>query len=184
MSTLLESYRRLAEYNSWMNETLYESCARLTDEERKRDLGAFFRSIHGTLNHLLMVDHAWLLRCTRDFDRYSPRDSQGNAIRLAGLDQILYAEFSALRVQRCATDALIEQWVSSLDDAALHELVQYKSSHGPRGHPLWWVLTHLFNHQTHHRGQVTTLVKQLGRDPGITDLILMMHYRHAAEVGQ
>jgi uncharacterized damage-inducible protein DinB len=184
MGTLLESYRRLTEYNSWMNEKLYESCAQLSDEERKRDLGAFFRSIHGTLNHLLMVDHAWLLRCTRDFDSHSPRDSAGNAIRLTSLDQILFDEFPALRAQRRTTDFLLERWVASLDDASLQGLVEYNSSYGARRHPLWWVLTHLFNHQTHHRGQVTTLVKQLGRDPGTTDLMLMMQDRYGAVVDQ
>lgn len=180
MATLVESYRRLAEYNTWMNETLYESCAQLTDEERKRDLGAFFRSVHGTLNHLLMVDHAWLLRCARDGERYSPRDAAGNAIRLTGLDQILYEDFPALRAQRHVTDRLLEEWVATLDESALAGTIEYKSSRGPQRHPLWWVLTHLFNHQTHHRGQVTTLVKQLGRDPGVTDLIWMLQDRYAA----
>lgn len=184
MATLVESYRRLAEYNTWMNETLYESCARLSDEERKRDLGAFFRSVHATLNHLLMVDHAWLLRCARDGERYSPRDAAGNAIRLTGLDQILYDEFPALRAQRRVTDGLLEEWVASLDDSTLSGTIEYKSSRGPQRHPLWWVLTHLFNHQTHHRGQVTTLVKQLGRDPGVTDLIWMLQDRYAEQTGQ
>lgn len=184
MATLLESYRRLAEYNEWMNDTLYESCARLTDEERKRDLGAFFRSVHGTLNHLLMVDHAWLLRCTRDVERCSPRDSAGNAIPITSLDQILYQDFAALRAQRRVTDRLLEEWVASLDDASLESILQYKSSRGPQRHPLWWVLTHLFNHQAHHRGQVTTLVKQLGRDPGVTDLIWMLQDRYAEPIDQ
>ena len=184
MGTLLESYQRLAEYNSWMNETLYESCGRLTDDERKRDLGAFFRSIHGTLNHLLMVDHAWLLRCTNDPERYSPRDATGNAIRIASLDQILYEEFKALRAQRRKTDRLLEVWLASLDDASVQGFIEYKGSRGSQRHPLWWVLTHLFNHQTHHRGQVTTLVKQLGHDPGVTDLIWMMYDRYGTQAGQ
>jgi uncharacterized damage-inducible protein DinB len=182
MATLLESYRRLAEYNSWMNETLYESCAQLTDEERRRDLGAFFRSIHATLNHLLMVDHAWLLRCTSDHERYSPRDAAGEVIPITALDQILYEDFTALRTQRRVTDRLLEQWLASLDDVSLQGHIEYRSSRGPRRHPLWWVLTHLFNHQTHHRGQVTTLVKQLGRDPGVTDLIWMMYERYGEVV--
>lgn len=180
MSTLVESYRRLAEYNSWMNETLYESCAQLSDEDRKRDLGAFFRSVHGTLNHLLMADHAWLLRGTHDPERYSPRDSRGNAIRITRLDQILYEDFAALRAQRRTTDRLLEEWVASLDDSRMQGFIEYTGALGPQRHPLWWVLTHLFNHQTHHRGQVTTLVKQLGRDPGVTDFIWMMYDRHPA----
>jgi len=184
MTSLLESYRRLAEYNTWMNETLYESCSKLSDEERRRDLGAFFHSIHGTLNHLLMVDHAWLLRGTSDFERCSPRDSAGNAIRLTTLDQILYEDFAALREQRRVTDGLIEGWVATLDDDRLDSVIEYRSSLGPERHPLWWVLTHLFNHQTHHRGQVTTLVKQLGHEPGVTDLIWMMRGRYAERYRQ
>ena len=184
MTTLLESYQRLAEYNTWMNETLYASCARLSDEERTRDLGAFFRSIHGTLNHLLLVDHVWLMRCTHDGERYAPRDADGNVMRVTGLDQVLHADFPTLRARRRAMDHGIEDWVASLDDAALQRDFEYTSSRGPQRHPLWWVVTHLFNHQTHHRGQVTTLVKQLGHDPGVTDLIWMMQDRYSKTVAQ
>lgn len=184
MATLLESYRRLAEYNAWMNDTLYESCSLLSDEQRKRDLGAFFRSIHGTLNHLLMVDHAWLLRFTHDFERYAPRDPAGHALRLTSLDQVLYEDFFALREQRRVTDRLLEDWVASLDEWGLDRIVEYKSSQGPVRSPLWWLMSHLFNHQTHHRGQVTTLVKQLGRDPGTTDLIWMLQGRYGDGIAQ
>jgi uncharacterized damage-inducible protein DinB len=184
MTTLLESYRRLAEYNTWMNETLYASCAQLSDEERTRDLGAFFRSVHGTLNHILLADHAWLLRCTRDVERYSPRDRDGNVIKVTGLDQILYRDFSELRAQRVAMDSHIAAWIDSLTDAELQGDVEYAGSRGRWRHPLWWVLTHFFNHQTHHRGQVTTLVKQLGHEPGVTDLIWMMQDRYTKRIDQ
>jgi len=181
---LSETYRRLAEYNSWMNEKLYAVCAKLTDEERNRDMGAFFPSIQATLNHILLADHAWLLRCTKDLERYSPRDGDGRAIALKGLDQILYDDFSLLRAQRGVADRLIDEWVASLTEADLHRDVEYVGSRGRWRHPLWWVLTHLFNHQTHHRGQVTTLVKQLGGDPGVTDLIWMMQDKYAERIDQ
>jgi len=119
----------MAAYNRWMNERLYALCAELSDEERKRDLRAFFRSIHGTLNHLLLADRLWLGRFT------------GELLKIQGLAQELYADFAELRRERARTL------------------------------PLWTAVTHLFNHQTHHRGQLTTLIKQTGRDPGITDLI-------------
>jgi len=167
----LANYQQLARYNTWMNRRVYAHCAELSDVDRRRDAGAFFKSVHGTLNHLLVGDHAWLLRCTGDLERYSPRDSGGSLIRLMGLDQILYEEFSDLRAQRELTDRLLEEWVSSLDPAQLAADVTYRGMKGSYAHPLWWALTHLFNHQTHHRGQVTTLLLQLGRDPGITDFI-------------
>jgi uncharacterized damage-inducible protein DinB len=80
-----------------------------------------------------------------------------------------------LRRERARTDAAIEAWVAALDPSSLDAPLSYKTTAGaPQEHPLWRALTHFFNHQTHHRGQVTTLLKQLGHDPGITDMITML----------
>ncbi|MFI5215871.1 MAG: DinB family protein [Candidatus Limnocylindria bacterium] len=144
-----------------MNERLYALCADLSDEERKRDRQAFFRSIHGTLNHLLLTDRLWLGRF-----REKP-------LSFARLDQELYADFGALRRERGETDAAITSWVATLSDAQLAAPFTYTSYSNPklRTLPLWLPVTHLFNHQTHHRGQLTTLLMQAGRDPGVTDLM-------------
>jgi uncharacterized damage-inducible protein DinB len=173
---LVDQYRALARYNRWMNERLYEVAAALPDDDRKRDLGAFFGSIHRTLNHLLLADRAWLGRFTGDRAVAESRDAAGTPIAMTGrLDQELYADFAQLRRERAATDAAIESWVATLDDDALARSFAYRGTSGQRfEHPLWWAVGHFFNHQTHHRGQVTTLLKQLGHDPGVTDLIALL----------
>ncbi len=91
------------------------------------------------------------------------------------LDQELYADFDLLRRERARTDGDIIAWVDALDDAKLAAPIRYRTSKGePCEHPLWWAVTHFFNHQTHHRGQLTTLLHQLGHDPGVTDLIAFL----------
>src|SRR5580658_284409 len=105
-----EHCRALARYNRWMNEKLYGVASELTDEERKRDRGAFFKSIHGTLNHLLLADRVWMGRFT---GVSLHGDSLGpNGIR--ALDQELYADFDELRRERTKTDGELESWVSGL----------------------------------------------------------------------
>ena len=154
--------RTMAAYNRWMNERLYESCAALADAQRKRDLGAFFKSIHGTLNHILLADRIWLGRFTG-----APFDARS-------LDQELYADYGELRAERARTDQAIADWAASLRPADFAGELSYLSlAKQPRRTPLWLAATHFFNHQTHHRGQVTTLLKQCGVDPGVTDLVAM-----------
>jgi uncharacterized damage-inducible protein DinB len=169
-------YRAFARYNRWMNERLFALCATFSDDERKRDRGAFFRSIHGTLNHLLLTDRAWLWRFTRDAALTESRDAEGRPIALTGrLDQEVYADFDLLRRERARTDAGIEAWVATLDGERLTAPIAYSTTRGERcEHPLWWAVTHFFNHQTHHRGQLTTLLCQLGHDPGVTDMIALL----------
>jgi uncharacterized damage-inducible protein DinB len=181
---LADHYSALAHYNTWMNERLYGVCATLPDAERTRDRGAFFRSIHGTLNHLLLTDRAWLGRFTGDPAIAESRDAAGMPIPFSGrLDQELYADFDLLRRERAQTDAAIEAWVADLDEERLGAQIAYRSSKGERhAHPLWWAVLHFFNHQTHHRGQVTTLLTQLGHDPGVTDLILLLRAGAPAEI--
>jgi uncharacterized damage-inducible protein DinB len=171
---LVDQYRALARYNAWMNRSLYAVAATLSDEERTRDLGAFFRSVHGTLNHILLADRAWLGRFTEP-SRGRSLDAAGAPIVVRALGQELYADFETLRRERAATDGTLAAWVATLTPAELAATFGYRTTDGQRcEHPLWWAVTHFFNHQTHHRGQVTTLLKQLGRDPGVTDLVIML----------
>ena len=151
----------MASYNRWMNERVYEVCATVSDEERKQDRGAFFSSIHGTLNHLLVGDKLWLGRFIDD------------PFPLEGLDQELHIDFDALRRDRLATDEAIVQWAGSLTDTALRGDLEYMSivNPAPRRYEMWLAVAHFFNHQTHHRGQLTTLLNQAGLDVGVTDLI-------------
>ena len=164
-----------AHYNRWMNERIYDCAARLTDEERKRDMGAFFRSLHLTLNHLLMADRVWLQRfgCPREV--WESRDASGKRIEVQGFDDDLYPDFAELSEQRRRTDCDIETLTKGLSQERLDADFEYKRGTGEiHRHPLWWAVTHFFNHQVHHRGQVTTLLKQLGIDPGVTDLVIML----------
>ncbi len=172
---LLENYRVFAQYNRWMNEKLYGICSKLADAERKRDRKAFFGSIHKTLNHLLLADRSWLSRLTGDSKRFASIGEDGKAIDVHGLDQELYSDFGRLREEREKTDSDIEAYVARLKSSDLEKPLRYKTTTGKScEHPLWWALSHFFNHQTHHRGQVTTLLSQLGHDPGVTDLVAML----------
>lgn len=177
---LVEHYAAMARYNRWMNVKLYAVAARLPDEARTRDVGAFFHSLHGTLNHLLLTDRAWLMRFTKDPTLLVSIDGTTPAFTGA-LDQELYADFAALRAERAKTDADIEGWVTSLTDAMLDGQMKYYSVAYARDyeHPLWWAVSHFFNHQTHHRGQVTTLLTQLGVAPGVTDLVDLLRNESA-----
>jgi uncharacterized damage-inducible protein DinB len=159
----------LARYNRWMNDKLYALAATLSDEARTRDGGAFFKSIHGTLNHLLVADRIWLAR----FKGTTVSDGFiGPGIR--ALDQVLYSDFDELRRERTVTDDELSAWVSELTPERLAASFVYRRRGQPQDMPLWWAVAHLFNHQTHHRGQLTTLFMQQGCDPGVTDLVAML----------
>lgn len=153
----------MAQYNRWMNGKLYDICAGLDDANRKKDRGAFFKSIHGTLNHLLLTDRIWYGRFTRE------------PFAVTGLDQVLYDDFDELQTAREAMDTRLETWFAGLTDNLLAAEFRFESFSRPgvRSCPLWQALAHLFNHQTHHRGQLTTLLSQCGVDTGVTDLIAM-----------
>jgi uncharacterized damage-inducible protein DinB len=150
----------LARYNHWMNERLYAVVSEFSAEERTRDRGAFFGSMHRTLNHILWGDRIWLARFT----------DQAYAVAAFGAD--MYADFAELTRERAATDTAILDWTGQVTPACLAGTLEYRSaSDGRMRHLASWVAaTHLFQHATHHRGQLATLIKQAGRDPGITDL--------------
>ncbi len=150
----------MAEYNRWMNERLYELCASLPDEERKRDRGAFFKSIHGTFEHVLWGDRMWLGRFN------------GKTYPFAPIGQPLFEQFEDLRAARAEMDAEIAAWAGGTTAEWLAEPMTWTSKlYGfTQTQPRWILITQMFNHQTHHRGQITTLLKQIGIDPGITDV--------------
>ena len=152
--------RAMARYNQWMNGQIFEASAGVADEDRKADRGAFFGSIHGTLNHLLLVDYLWMGRFVDEPYEYG------------SLDRELHAEYSELTDARVAMDERILQWANALTNEELAEPLRVVSvtRSAEFVFPLWVCVTHYFNHQTHHRGQVTTLLSQIGVDPGVTDL--------------
>lgn len=152
--------RVMARYNRWMNERLYALCAELPDADRKRDRGAFFGSLHATLDHLVYGDLAILSRLTGDPPDVPP------------LGPVLYPEWDALCGVRRALDARIERFAEGLTGPWLRAPLEYTSRVDGRTRcvPSWIFVVHLFNHQAHHRGQATTLLRQMGLDPGSTDL--------------
>ena len=107
---LAKQAQTMAAYNRWMNEKLYAACAELSDEERKLDRHAFFKSIHGTLNHILLADRVW-------FGRFI-----GKPFPMRSLDQELYADFADLRAERGSTDQDIEGWTQGLTDEQLADI--------------------------------------------------------------
>ena len=173
---LITQFRTMAHYNTWMNRSIYDICGGLSDEERKRDVHAFFGSIHRTLNHLLLTDRVQMGRFV-GADRMRSLDDGGRAIEIRALDQELYADFATLRREREKTDAAIEAWTASNEITpeflAREMLYDAMSASGRYRVPMWIAVTHFFNHQTHHRGQITTLLTQLGHDPGVTDLMAL-----------
>ncbi|MGC1397599.1 DinB family protein [Candidatus Binatus sp.] len=176
---LITQFKTMAQYNTWMNRSIYDTCASLTDEERKRDLHAFFGSIHRTLNHLLLTDRVQLGRFV-GADRTQSLDESGCLIEIRSLDQELYANFVTLRREREKTDATIEAWTTTEITAEFlaRDLVyDAMSAVGRYRVPMWIAVTHFFNHQTHHRGQIMTVLSQLGHDPGVTDLMALYRVR-------
>jgi uncharacterized damage-inducible protein DinB len=172
MNTHLKQFRRFAQYNAWFNGRLYELISTLTEEDRRRDMGAFFRSIHATLNHILLTDRIWLGRISRHPHGLSSLEKTPLVFEFESLAQILYESFPELAAQRRETDTAIQAWVAELTPELLEGDLSYARSTGQSMvAPLWHVVSHLFNHQTHHRGQITTLLSQLGHDPGVTDFI-------------
>jgi uncharacterized damage-inducible protein DinB len=143
-----------------LDERLLEVCGQLTDGARKRDLGAYFKSIHGTFDHLIYGDVAWIGRFT------------GSAMPAKRIGEIAYDSWDELAEARRAMDSRIERWAADVTEAWLAESMSYVSGNDGKTRilPRWALATHMFNHGTHHRGQLTTLVAQLGFDPGVTDL--------------
>jgi uncharacterized damage-inducible protein DinB len=162
--------RTMAAYNRTMNDVIYAAAARLSDAERKRDLGAFFKSLHGTLNHLLVGDRIWLGRLV------------GIPANIPSLGHELYADFAELRRERAKTDGEIADYAAALTPESLAAPLVYRTMLDPRNVSFdrGFALMHFFNHQTHHRGQATTLLMQLGIDPGATDLVVMPGFERPA----
>ncbi len=171
---LLENYRFLARYNAGFNARLYDACEQLDDAARKLPRGAFFGSIHATLNHLLWADTMWLGRFAAQPGLAGARLPPSLLALPDGArhETVLHDDWAGLRAHRSRLDAAIETWLGAMaPDAPLQTMVYANTRGVAREHPAWQALTHFFNHQTHHRGQVTTLLSQAGVDVGVTDLI-------------
>lgn len=154
-------YRMFAGYNRWANARLYDAAAQLSDGEYRADRGAFFRSVHGTLNHLLLADRVWMGRFT------------GDTFSAPRLDMILYDDLPALARERAREDDRIADFVAGLDEERLEAPLRYVrvSANTVYSQPLWTALDHFFNHQTHHRGQIHAILTGLRAPAPELDLI-------------
>lgn len=165
-----DQFRGFAKYNREFNQSLFNTVAMLSDNDRNKDMGAFFGSVHGTLNHILLADRIWLGRFAIAVPGMSSLMGADLVQEFSSLRQELCRDFADLVFQRQATDQVIVNWVEELSDELLAQNMSYSNAKGHvREHPIWLAVAHMFNHQTHHRGQVTTLLLQFGYDPGVTD---------------
>jgi uncharacterized damage-inducible protein DinB len=179
----LRHVRLMADYNRWMNRAVYDAAAKLPAEVLARDAGAFFGSILGTLNHLAVADSIWLRRFNAPGHWDRLREALDWLPEPAGLRDTLAGEIDALRALRERLDTLIVDWCDELVFNDLDRVLVYRNTSGQAQHrQLGPLLSHFFNHQTHHRGQTTTLLCQRGVDPGVTDLIAMPGFDPFTEV--
>ena len=157
----LENFRQLADYNHWANRRLYGAALAMPDEAYRRRTGVFFGSLHGTLNHLLLTDRVWLKRLT------------GEGEHPNRLDAILFEDLKDLLRARLAEDARLKRVISGFSEADLGEVVSYQTMSGqPQRQMLQDILLHLFNHQTHHRGQAHACCSIVtGQEPPSLDLL-------------
>ena len=145
---MLAHYQMFAGYNAWCNERLYEAAAKIPDADYRANRGAFFKSLHGTLNHLLVGDRIWIQRFT------------GRGEAPSSLDEILYDDFTQLRAARRLEDERISGYIGALREDDLTKTIRFRTVVSPQTieQVLAPALDHFFNHQTHHRGQAHALV--------------------------
>jgi len=167
--------KRMARYNQWMNQKLLAKTQLLSDVQITEERGAFFGSILGTFNHLYAGDVVWLRRVathplcqqalTPIHDLPSPKD----------MTSLVFNDLRSLAKARESLDQLILDFAATWTDKLLNAPLQYRNMAGEaKEQPINMVLHQLTNHQTHHRGQITTLLFQAGIDPGVTDLLVML----------
>ncbi|SEB77727.1 Uncharacterized damage-inducible protein DinB (forms a four-helix bundle) [Pseudomonas saponiphila] len=165
----------MARYNQWMNAKLYHAAMTLPEAQIVLDRQAFFRSILGTLNHLLAGDTIWLKRFAQHPARFAALAPLQQVALPRDLKSLLFPNLNRLWQQRQWLDQLILDFSQSLSEADLDSSLHYANTKGVAAERNFHaLLVHFFNHQTHHRGQASTLLTQAGVDVGDTDLLLLI----------
>jgi len=163
----VNTFPTLAGFNQWAYGRIYDCVNGLPDDAYREDRKAYFGSIHATLNHLLLVDRLWTRRI------------KGTPLGFSGLDDILYDDFEKLRAAQEAENIALIELVADIGEDDMQTRIGYEASDGSPGErALWMILATLFNHQTHHRGQVHTMLTQAGITPPSLDVIY-----YAREIG-
>ncbi len=141
----------MSRFSAWAYGRVYDSCATLSDDDYRLDRGVFFGSVHNTLNHLLLVDRLWMARI------------KGGSVEIDGLGDILFDNFTDLRAAQETQSAEIAAMIAGLDEAQFSDIISFSRADGSSGKPaLGEILITVFNHQTHHRGQVSAMLTQAG----------------------
>ncbi|MEH6358580.1 MAG: DinB family protein [Pseudomonadales bacterium] len=166
------SYKRMARYNQWMNEAIYKASSKVNSDELNKDRGAFFGSIFGTLNHLMVGDIFWFKRFAEHQFKFPSLEYFRLIETPSSLKAVIHTSLASLTKEREKMDSSILLFTSELTDDAIASTLNYRNSKGHQfnknfGH----LLQHAFNHQTHHRGQASTLLYQAGIDVGVTDML-------------
>lgn len=165
----------MARYNEWMNTKLYAAAAQLSTAALEEDRKAFFGSIWGTLNHLMVADTLWLKRFAAHPTAYAALEPVLALPAPTRLDEQVCANLAELTERRKLLDQIILDWTASIAEADLDTVLAYTTTRGVAlRHAFYGALLHFFNHQTHHRGQLSTLLTQAGVDVGATDLLLLV----------
>lgn len=165
----------MAEYNVWMNTKIYETASKLSVEELSENRGAFFGSIMGTLNHIAVADTIWLKRFAPLLQTHEELNFIRELNLPRSLDEMLFSNIEELYERRKVLDRTLSESAKSVTVSELAQVLSYTNSKGiPASKNLFSLFMHVFNHQTHHRGQVTTLLSQSGVDVGITDLVAII----------
>lgn len=168
----IEHIALMAAYNAWMNTKLYTAAGYLSADQLTTDRGAFFGSILSTLNHIMVGDTIWLQRFATHPGNHLSLEPIRQLPAPNNLGQLLFCDMASLSEHREWVDAIITNWASSLKETDLDYVLHYTNMKGiATDKPFFSLVMHFFNHQTHHRGQVTTLLSQLGIDVGATDLL-------------
>jgi uncharacterized damage-inducible protein DinB len=157
-------FATMANYNEWANARLFRTAGTLNEALYRKDVGAYFKSLHGTLNHLLVADRIWMRRLT------------GIGEHPEKLNAVLFEDLPSLRAARIEEDSRIIAFVQSLEDSAFEEMCDYRTLNGtPQSQRRREIIAHMFNHQTHHRGQAHAILTILGvAEPEPLDLLIML----------
>lgn len=170
-----ETATLMAEYNRWMNQRMYDAARTLPADELMRERGAFFGSIFHTLTHIAVGDTLWLHRFAQHPEAGALRAALAPFAAPSSLRQEIAPTLEGLWAYRQALDAVIGDWVRALTPQLLASTLTYRNMAGqPHSKPFGALVQHFFNHQTHHRGQASTLLFQAGVDVGVTDLLAVI----------
>lgn len=173
--SLKQHFELLASYNKWMNSKVYEAASQLTTTDLAKDRGAFFGSILATLNHIVVGDIIWLKRFANHPSCLTSLQKVAELPSPISLNQVLFDDFNNLRERRNWLDEQIINWIRELSEADPNYILRYRNTKGVSVSKCYSsLLIHFFNHQTHHRGQVSTLLSQAGLDIGVTDLLVLV----------